>query len=250
MTTTVLVTGGTGRLGREVVARLAAAGDPPRVLTRRPPGVPWPDVAVGDLRTGVGVAAAVAGVRTVVHCATTNGRGDVAAARTLVAAARAGAPHLVYVSIVGVEDVPLPYYRAKLAAERVIAGSGLPYTILRTTQFHPMVGWMCRLQRWLPAVVLPAMPIQPVDVGEVADRVVELAAGAPAGRVPDLGGPEVRELTDLARAWLRASGRRRPVFGLRVPGATMAAYRAGGHLAPDRALGTVTFERYLAGGGR
>ncbi|HEY3506934.1 MAG TPA: NAD(P)H-binding protein [Actinocatenispora sp.] len=248
MTTTVLVTGGTGRLGREVVARLA--GDPPRVLTRDATRAGAGDVAVGDLRTGAGVAAAVAGVRTVVHCATTNGRGDVVAARSLVAAARATAPHLVYASIVGIEDVPLPYYRAKLAAERVIAGSGLPYTILRTTQFHPMVGWMCRVQRWLPVVALPAMPLQPVDVGEVADRVVELAAGPPAGRVPDLGGPEVRWLTDLARAWLRATGRRRPVVGLRLPGATMAAYRRGGHLAPDRAVGTVTFADYLAEGGR
>ena len=127
------------------------------------------------------------------------------------AAATEPAPHLLYVSIVGVDRVPFGYYRAKLAAEEVFAGSGLPHTILRATQFHDLVRTVLAWAARAPVLLVPAMPDQPVDAGEVADRLVALAAGEPRGRVPDLGGPEVRDFRELAATYLRATGRRRPV---------------------------------------
>ena len=124
----VLVTGGTGTLGRVVVARLLDAGRDARVASRRPGAA----TAVADLRSGAGVDEAVAGADAMVHCATTSGAADVAVTRTLVdAARRADTPHLVFISIVGVDGIPLGYYRAKLAAERVIEDAGLGWTILR-----------------------------------------------------------------------------------------------------------------------
>ncbi|MFE5870955.1 SDR family oxidoreductase [Streptomyces roseifaciens] len=252
----ILVTGGTGTLGRAVVARLLADGLPVRVMSRRPrrAGDERPyEWAVCDLAKGTGLDAALADVRAVVHCAT-NARNDVAATRRLVEAARRsgsrGGPHLVYISIVGIDDVPLPYYRSKRAAERIVRESGLPWTILRTTQFHDLVATMTTVQRRLPVVLtLSGVRVQPVEVTEVADRLAELVQDAPAGRVPDMAGPEVRDAHDLAAATLRATGLRRRVVPLRLPGKIARTLRAGGLLAPDRAIGKVTFEQYLAGRG-
>ncbi|GAA0540830.1 epimerase [Saccharopolyspora subtropica] len=251
MRKTILVTGGTGTLGRVVVQRLLDAGREVRVLSRRPrPASHLPhEWVTGDLRTGAGTDAAVSGVDTIVHCATTLGRKDVVVTRRLAEAAlRHGTPHLVYISIAGIEQVPLPYYRSKLEAERVVVDSGLPWTILRTTQFHDLVAKMTEVQRFSPVIaVLAGVSFQPIDVREVADRLAELALGAPAGRVPDMGGPEIRSHRDLARAVLRATGRRRLLLPLRLPGATFAGYRSGGHLIPGRAVGRITFDEFLAG---
>src|SRR5262245_25441031 len=105
----ILVTGGTGTLGRLVVRRLIAAGATVRVLSRRAheptEGVEW---VTGDLRTGLGIGAAVAGMEVIVHCASSQ-RGDEESTRHLVNAAVAAGtrPHLVYISIVGINGVPL-----------------------------------------------------------------------------------------------------------------------------------------------
>lgn len=211
-----------------------------------PSGRQW---ARADLLTGAGLADAVAGAGTVVHCATSGRRRkDVAGTAALVQAVRAaGCQHLVYVSIVGVDRVPLPYYQGKLAAERLIERSGVPATILRATQFHDLLRALFDVATRLPVLLAPGLRFQPVDVREVATRLVDLALAEPAGRAPDLGGPEIRQATDLARAYLAAAGRRRPVAAVRLPGATFRAFRQGGHLAPDHRTGRVTFEQYLTG---
>jgi uncharacterized protein YbjT (DUF2867 family) len=85
---------------------------------------------------------------------------------------------------------------------------------------------------------------QPIDVRDVAGRLVSLASQPPAGRVADIGGPEVRPVTDLARSYL--SGRRRPVVPIPVPGKVMRGFRTGANLAP--AAGTITFEKFLRSG--
>ncbi|MFE6913204.1 SDR family oxidoreductase [Streptomyces rubiginosohelvolus] len=249
MTNPTLVTGGTGRLGSALVSRLVSAGHAVRVLSRspRPAGAGGPDWTVGDLLTGDGLDEALTAVGTVIHCATGNDPTDVTATRSLTAAAlRAGRPHLIYVSIVGVDRVSLPYYRAKLESERLVEDSGLPWTVQRTTQFHDLVAWMSSVQRWLPAILMPSgVSFQPIDVGEVADRLSSLAHAEPQGRADDMGGPEVRTATDLARSWARAHGRRRPVLAVPAPGAAFRAYRQGAHLAPGHAVGRITFEQYL-----
>ncbi|MGW0625441.1 SDR family oxidoreductase [Streptomyces sp. NPDC002758] len=250
--TTILVTGGTGTLGRLVAERLRADGHGVRVLSRhtRPYAV--------DLRKGgPDLDAAVAGVDTVVHCATTPSGGDERAATNLIAAARrAGVGHLVHISIVGVDRVPLGYYKSKLAMEKLVEESGLGWTLLRATQFHDLLVRLFQALAKSPVMLLPAdVPDQPVEVTEVAARLAELAAGRPAGRVPDLGGPEARTIESLAHAYLRATGRRRAVLGVPLFGRTYAAFRAGGHLAPEHAGGKGTFEEYLerrfgGGGGK
>ncbi|MFD6437609.1 SDR family oxidoreductase [Streptomyces venezuelae] len=239
---TMLVTGGTGTLGRLVTERLRADGHEVRVLSRH-----TQPYAV-DLREGTGLDAAVTGVDVIVHCASSPTGGDDRAARNLIAAAeKAGVPHLVYISIVGIDRVPMGYYKTKLAVERLIEESGLGWTVLRATQFHDLVLRIMEASAKLPVMLLPGgVSDQPIEVGEVADRLAQLAAAPPAGRVEDMGGPEVRTFPDLARAYLRASGKRRRVLPVRLAGRTYRAARDGGLLAPDQAVGKRTFEEYLA----
>ncbi|MFG1669258.1 SDR family oxidoreductase [Streptomyces sp. Y7] len=248
--TTILVTGGTGTLGRLVTERLRSGGHEVRVLSRH-----TQPYAVDLRKGGAGLDAAVAGVDTVVHCATSTNGGDEKAAGQLIAAARkAGVRHLVYISIVGVDRVPLGYYKAKLAVERMVEESGLEWTVLRATQFHDLVVKVLGAMARVPVVLIPSgVPDQPVEVAEVADRLAELAVAAPAGRVDDMGGPEVRSFDSLARAYLEATGRKRLVLNVPLWGKAYRAFRSGGHLAPERAVGKGTFEEYLgrrAGGGR
>ncbi|MFI2436633.1 SDR family oxidoreductase [Streptomyces sp. NPDC018693] len=240
--TTILVTGGTGTLGRLVAERLRADGHEVRVLSRhsRPYAV--------DLREGgPGLAEAVAGVDTIVHCASSPRGGDEQAAGHLITAAReAGVGHLVYISIVGVDRVPYGYYQSKLAVEKLVEQSGLGWTVLRATQFHDLLTTVFRSLAKLPVMPVPkGVSDQPIEVAEVAARLAELATGAPAGRVADMGGPEVRTLDSLARAYLRAHGKRRPLLPVPLWGAAYRAFRAGGHLNPAESVGKGTFEEYL-----
>jgi uncharacterized protein YbjT (DUF2867 family) len=181
----------------------------------------------------------VAGVDTIVA-------GTDPAHRVVEAALRGGKPHFVYISIVGVDRVPLGYYRRKLADERLISASGLPWTVLRTTQFHDLIAVMLRLLAKPPVMMVPAgWSFQPIDVREVGARLAALAMSQPAGRVPDLAGPEICTIEDLARTYRTAVGKRRPIVSVPLPGRVCRAYRAGGHLAPARAVGTIAFEQYL-----
>lgn len=254
---TILVTGGTGTLGRLVVARLRDTGREVRVLSRRG-GASGDGVehVTGDLATGDGVDAAVAGVGVIVHCAGAN-KGDEAITETLVRAARrGGAPHVVYISVVGADRVPVVsradramfgYIAEKRAAERVVAESGLPWTTLRATQFHDLMLTTAQQMGRLPVIPLPSgFRFQPVDAGEVADRLVELALGAPAGLVPDIAGPRVYPMRELVRDYLRARRARRPIVPVRLPGRAARAFRSGANLAPERAVGRRTWEDFLA----
>src|SRR5215203_1886211 len=198
----ILVTGGTGTLGRLVVPRLLDAGHDVRVLSRRArePGA-GVELVTGDLATGEGIDAAVEGAEVVVHCAG-GPKGDGDKARHLIrAASRAGVRHLVYISVVGADRIPMAsgidramfgYFASKLAAERIVAESGLPWTTLRATQFHELSLMTVQQMAKLPVIPVPAgFRFQPIDAGEVADRLVELTLGEPSGRVPDLAGPRV-----------------------------------------------------------
>lgn len=249
----VLVTGGTGSLGRRVVDRLRGPGYEVRTLSRSARGA---GVVRGDLQTGEGLAQALEGVDVLIHCASSPRKPrqtDVeGTGHLLEAASRAGVSHVVFVSIVGVDRNPylpyLPYYRAKLEAERIVERSPVPWTILRATQFHEFVLKQIRLLERLPVMMVPrGFLLQPIDIGEVADRLVELALSEPAGCVPGIGGPEVRALADLARSYLKATGRRRRVIEVPVPGKAARALRAGALLAPDETYGEIRWEEFLDG---
>lgn len=128
-----------------------------------------------------------------------------------------------------------------------MAGSGLPWTTLRATQFHDVLLTVAAQMAKLPVLLVPVgFRFPPVDTGEVAARLVELALGTPAGLVPDMAGPRVYEMAALVRGNLRANRRRqRPSMPLWMPGKAASAFRAGANLAPDRAGGRLAWEEFL-----
>jgi uncharacterized protein YbjT (DUF2867 family) len=241
----VLVTGGTGVLGRPLVALLRERGHDVQVLSRRPGA----GTHVGNLDSGVGVADALAGADVVIHAATDSptGRRDLGQTRTLLRAA-GGVGHLIFVSIVGIEDVPLGYYRHKLRCEREIAASGIPSTFQRATQFHELLAlWLRRAER-LPVAPLPLrFRFQTIAAAEVAEHIAPLADGAPRGRAPDIGGPEVLGLGEMAAVWRARRGRPRRVVGVALPGRAARAFREGRTTCPACAVGRQTWAEYVSG---
>jgi uncharacterized protein YbjT (DUF2867 family) len=248
MTRSVLVTGATGTLGRRVLPAAAAAGHAVRAVSRTDHSDDAVDWRRCDLLAGTDIDSAVDGVDVILHCATQFTRGkDVTSTENLLAAARrAGVGHVIYISIVGVDRIPLPYYKTKLRVEQVLAESGVGYTVLRATQFHELIAATFSAQRLLPALLtLRGARFQPIDTRDLAARMVELADAEPAERAPDIGGPEIRDHADLARAYLAWRGSRRPVVAVPVPGKIAAGYRAGANLAPQNQVGILGFDDYL-----
>jgi uncharacterized protein YbjT (DUF2867 family) len=249
MSPPILVTGGTGTLGRLVTPLLHDAGHSVRVLSRRGgPAGNGVEHVTADLLTARDLDAALAGVGTVVHLAGGPKGDDRATANLVQAAQQAEVRHLVYISVIGADRVPLGYFRAKLGAERAIAGAGLPWTTLRAAQFHDLVLTMAQKMAKLPVIPIPGgLRFQPVDARDVAARLGDLALDAPAGLVGDLAGPEVYPMAELMRGYLRAVGKRRPLLPVRMPGKIGRAYRAGDNLTLSGAYaGARTWEAFLA----
>jgi uncharacterized protein YbjT (DUF2867 family) len=248
----VLVTGGTGALGREVVIDLRGSGHRVRVLSRKAgTGADW---VQGDLATGAGLDRAVADMDAIVHAGSAAAQPwrlratDVRGTRRLLEAAkRAHVNHLVFISIVGMEDVAYAYYRQKLAAEKIVREGIVPWSILRATQFHTLMetflGGFARAPRL--AAVPFAWQFQPVDTRDVAARLTEVVTGKPAGVLPDFGGPEVRTFKSLAESWLKARRLNKRLVNLNVPLKFSRQFADGKLLTPNHIDGKITFEQYL-----
>lgn len=246
----IAVAGATGTVGRHVLARAQRSGHEAVPLSRaagvdltQPPG---PGTDLGRLLVGCDAVVDCLNVAT--------NRTRVAqefftrTSRHLLEAGReAGVGHHVVLSIVGIEDVPLGYYRGKVAQEQAVRSSGHPHTILRATQFHAFPGQLLERFRVGPVVLAPAMTSAPVDEAEVAAALVELATSEPRGQTLEIGGPETLQMVDLVRRLARARGVRARVVPLRVPGAGRAL--RSGALVPEAPwrTGRTTWDEWLAG---
>jgi len=257
MTSPILVTGGTGTLGRPLVARLLDAGAEVSVLTRGRKPVDPDARAAGvrhltlDLATAEPPALtdALAGTGTVVHVAGGPKGDDRITAALARAAASAGVGHFVLVSVTAADLLPFGYFRAKLGAERAVAAAGMPWSVVRPAQFHDFVLMVARAACRLPVGFAPAvMRLQPVDARDAAARLAEVALGAPAGLLPEVVGPRVYEARDLFRDYLRWSGRRSPLVPVPMPGRAGRLYKENRNIftGPDVWTGTRTWEDYLA----
>ena len=246
----IAVAGGTGTVGTHVVEVARAAGHEVVVLSRSH-GV--------DLRTGSGLSPALEGVDTVIDVSnvTTMSEAEAVeffstATRRLVdAEAEAGVSHHVALSIVGIDRAPSGYYAGKLAQERLVEAGAAPWTILRATQFHEFAGQMYGQAKIGPIHLAPKARTRPGAAREVAERLVELAAAAPAGRATELAGPQEESLADMVRAYARAKGSRAWIPSIALPGGFGRAMRDGSLLpGADAVLGRQTFAEWVAGVGR
>ncbi|WP_255546173.1 SDR family oxidoreductase [Glaciihabitans sp. dw_435] len=245
----ILVTGGTGDLGRRVVRRLVGHDAAVRVLSRHG-GVDEPGVHhyVGDTVHGRGMTEAMDGADVVVHLAGGATGDDVAAGHVARAARAAGVSHLVLISVVGADAMPIGYFRAKAAAERAVADSGVPFSIVRAAQFHDFVLHTVGVMARLPIVPAPGeLRLEPVAAEEVADVVAGLALAGPRGRVADIAGPEVLEIRQIIATLRAIRGKHPRMMTVRLPGAVGRAYRDGRNLAASGARrGNGTWEQFLA----
>jgi uncharacterized protein YbjT (DUF2867 family) len=217
---------------------------------------PTPDLtdvewAQADLASGEGVREAVEGMETVFHLASDFNNPvavDVVGTRRLVEASReGGVSHLVYISIVGIDDIPTNYYKRKREAERIVESSGLPNSIQRATQFHTFVDSLLSKAARVPFVMpLPAnFKFQSVDESEVAARLARCLVDGPRGRLVDFGGPEVLSLDEMAAAWMEVNGIRKKLICLPMPGAAAKALRAGKNTAPEGLRGMLRWREWL-----
>jgi len=240
----VAVVGGTGLTGRHVIDVLTRGGHE---------AVPLARASGVDLLTGAGLDAALAGVEATIdvsNVATMKrdvavGFFDKAGRHLLAAAAKAGVRHHVALSIVGIDRVRTGYYEGKLRQEAVVRSGGVPWSVLRATQFHEFAGQLLARVPG-PVAFVPAMKVQPIAVREVAEALVALALREPEGMAGDLAGPRVESLVDMARRVVRAGrARRRPVAPLWIPGPA----RTGGLLpSGPGARGVQTFDEWMAAG--
>jgi uncharacterized protein YbjT (DUF2867 family) len=156
-----------------------------------------------------------------------------------------GADRIPVVS--AVDRMMFGYFASKRAAELVVSESGLPWTILRAAQFHDLMLKVAEAMAKLPVIPVPkGMRFQPVDTGEVADRLVQLALDGSAGLVPDMAGPRIYGTAELVGEYLAARRMNRPMVSVPIPGQAAGAVRAGANIDPDRAVGRRTWEDFLA----
>jgi uncharacterized protein YbjT (DUF2867 family) len=198
------------------------------------------------------------GVDVVVNC-TGNARDafrtDVLGVRHLAEAARdASVRHFFHVSIVGADRIVFDFYAHKIEGEAAVRASGAPFSIQRVTQFHALLDRLLQPSQARPDACLLPLPgdarFQPIDTRDVADYILPLLLGEPAGMLPDVGGPEVLRFDEIARAYWRARGIECPVLrdasaGGRFPPSALDGFRRGLNTVPDRPHGAISWAAYV-----
>lgn len=208
----IVVIGGSGLIGKKVVVNLRQRGH--EVVAASPSsGV--------NTVTGEGLAQAVAGARAVVDVSNAHSWEDHAVLaffetscrNLLTAEAGAGVGHHVALSVVGTDRLLTSgYFRAKLAQEKLIEASPIPFTIVRATQFFEFVGGIAQAATEGQAVRLPPVLMQPIAAEDVAAVMADAALSEPMNSMFDLAGPEEIRQDDLVRRFLHATGDTRTVI--------------------------------------
>lgn len=242
----VVVIGGTGLIGSKLVDSLRRQGHEVMAAS--------PNTGVNSI-TGEGLAEAVAGAAVVVDVANSPSFEDKAvleffetSGRNLLAAAKAaGVRHHVALSIVGSERSPESgYLRAKLAQERLIEASGIPYTIVRATQFFEFIGRIAQSGTEGQTVRVSPALLQPIASDDVVAALAEVALAAPLNGIVEVAGPEKIPLDDLVGSLLRATDDTRQVvsdvharyFGTELNDRSLTA-------TDGARLGTIHFQDWL-----
>lgn len=211
----VLITGGTGALGSEIVTQMINDSIHQLfILSSRKSYLPPPGSQVihGNLATNEGLYEALANTDIIIHCASNPKDAmnvDFTGTANLVKAINKNKKiHLIYISIVGVDKSAYPYYNIKAKVEKMIAESGITFSVLRTTQFHNFVLSMiqsfpiCNGHLMVPE----GMRFQSIDIKDVANRLIKLTDEEPSGLLPDMGGPEILGIREMVMVYQNVFG--------------------------------------------
>jgi uncharacterized protein YbjT (DUF2867 family) len=242
----IVVIGGSGLIGSKLVDTLAGKGH--EVLAASP------DSGVNTI-TGAGLSEAVAGAQVVVDVANSPSFADdevlkffeTSGTNLLAAEARAGVAHHVALSIVGTDRIhDSGYLRAKLAQESLIKQSGIPYSILRSTQFFEFIGRIAQSGASDEGIHVSHALFQPILAADVVAALADVVLGPPKNGTVEVGGPEKLRMDDLVRRVLQANGDRREViadqqaryFGAELDDRSLVA-------GPDARIGSTRFDVWL-----
>jgi len=243
----IVVIGGTGLIGSKVVEKLDAHGH------RAVPAAPGTGV---NTLTGEGLAEVLTGADVLVDVSNSPSFADddvmsfftTSTSNLVAAATEAGVSHYVALSVVGSDRLPdSGYLRAKVAQERLIADSGIPFSIVRATQFFEFGAAIADSATVDGRVHLPTAAFQPMAADDVATAVARQAGGAPAGGVVEVGGPEKVAMSDFVAAGLARVGDPREVvadqharyFGTELEDDSLVP-------GPAATLATTTYEQWVA----
>ena len=242
----IVVIGGSGLIGSRLVSTLRGKGH--EVLPASP------DSGVNTI-TGEGLDAALAGAQVVVDVSNSPSFDDAAvlkffetsSSNLLAAEDRAGVRHHVILSIVGTDRVPTSgYLRAKLAQENLVKKSGMPYSILRSTQFFEFIGRIAQSLANDNSVRVSGALFQPILSSDVVAALADITLGSPLNGTVEVGGPERFRMDELVRRVLRANGDTRevivdshaPYFGAELNDESLVA-------SPGARVGSMRFEEWL-----
>ncbi|MGR0158846.1 SDR family oxidoreductase [Paenarthrobacter nitroguajacolicus] len=257
---TLCVAGGTGQVGREVVRLAVAAGHKVSILSRHVPpagSAKHNDGATyfpGDVTTGDGLSAAVAGADVVIDCLEGQfGKAQKQFAdgggRLLAAAHLAGVRKAVALSIINCDVSSSAYYASKAAKERKYAESPLQTTVVRATQFHDLVATIFAAGakvRLIP--IFKGVRFQSISTADVAAALLQAAlddSKSAQHHLVTIAGPEALSMRQMAECWKSGTGARGKIIELPLPGPMGDFLRAGHNLSPEQPYGTETFVSWL-----
>ncbi len=251
----VLVTGGNVNLGKHVVEVLLKKGLETAVLTTKTNNASQNEVQffTGNLFENIGLKEAAENVEVIIHCAS-NPRSfletDIIGTTNLLNAVdRNSIKHFIYISIVGIDKSDYPYYQGKFEVENIIANSGIPFTILRTTQFHDFVLNMIKTLDQSEAsdsIKIPSgLRFQSVAIKEVAELLVSLSLEESKGLIEDFGGPEILHLEEMTKSYLEAIKSNKLIKLEKSEDIRHKLFTTGVNLCPENHSGKQTWKEYL-----
>jgi uncharacterized protein YbjT (DUF2867 family) len=246
----ILVTGSTGQLGTALLNQLKDSEYEVKITSRRKPeGIGPFEWVYSDLLSGEGLEEAVKDVEVIIHAATSplkNSRLIEVSGLEKFLSKLQHIKHFIYPSIVGIDEIPMKYYKLKYEAEELLKNSSIPYTIVRGTQFHSFVENLLLSKPLFKRYVIPGnIKFQSIDVGEFANHLIDIIKIGPQGRTDDFGGPEINMLREMAELKIKINNETNKVLSISLPGKLYKSFSAGKNTNFSRKIGKITFEEYL-----
>lgn len=247
----VLVTGATGQLGLALLKQLKETDYQIKLTSRRKLenfNFEW---VYSDFLTGEGLEEAISDVDVIIHAATSPRKDsdiiDVSGLKKLLEMSQ-DIKHFIFPSIVGIEDIPMKYYRNKYQAEKLLKNSSVPHTIVRATQFHSFVENLFLSKPLFKRYLVPGnIKFQSVDVDEFAAHLIQMIEEIPKGKIEDFGGPEILILREMAELKIKVNNESNSVVNLSFPGKLYKSFLDGNNTNEHQKVGKITFEEYLRG---
>jgi uncharacterized protein YbjT (DUF2867 family) len=250
----VLVTGATGQLGLALLNQLKDTDYQIKITSRRKPENVYFNWVYCDFLTGEGIEEAVNDVDVVIHAATSPRKNsdiiDVSGLKKFLDFSQ-DIQHFIYPSIVGIEDIPMKYYRNKYQAEELLNNSSVPHSIVRATQFHSFVENLFLTKPLLKRYLVPGdIKFQSVHVDDYAAHLIKIISVGPQGKTADFGGPEILTLREMTEMKIKVNNESKKVFNLSFPGKLYKSFLEGKNTNEHQKVGKITFEEYLRNKGK